>query len=61
LTRHRRSVRLPQAVQKAAHATHQTLVRRVMQEDWSWEESARHYLRLYERALAAPPTPVTMP
>jgi starch synthase len=39
----------------------QALVRRVMHEDWSWDESARHYLRLYERALAAPPTPVRVP
>jgi starch synthase len=34
------------------------LVRRVMRQDWSWESSGREYLRLFERALAAPPTPV---
>lgn len=39
----------------------QALVRHVMREDWSWDESARHYLRLYKRALAAPPTPVRVP
>ena len=36
----------------------QTLVRRVMHEDWSWDASARKYLHLYQRVQAAPPTPV---
>ncbi len=31
------------------------LVRRGMRQDWSWETSARAYLRLFERTLAAPP------
>jgi starch synthase len=31
------------------------LVRRGMRQDWSWEASAREYLRLYERTCAAPP------
>jgi starch synthase len=31
------------------------LVRRVMRQDWSWDASARAYLRLYERIIAAPP------
>jgi starch synthase len=31
------------------------LVRRVMRQDWSWDASARAYLRLYERTIAAPP------
>ena len=39
----------------------QSLVRRVMQEDWSWDASARKYLRLYQHALASPPTPVRVP
>ena len=32
------------------------LVRRVMRQDWSWETSAREYLRLFQRTVAAPPT-----
>jgi starch synthase len=39
----------------------QTLVRRVMHEDWSWDASARKYLHLYQRVQAAPPTPVRVP
>jgi starch synthase len=31
------------------------LVRRVMRQDWSWDASARAYLRLYEHTIAAPP------
>jgi starch synthase len=31
------------------------LVRQVMRRDWSWEASAREYLRLFERTCAAPP------
>ncbi|MEI6239941.1 MAG: glycogen synthase GlgA [Planctomycetia bacterium] len=34
------------------------LVRRVMQQDWSWDASAREYLRLFERVCAAPPVAV---
>jgi len=30
----------------------------VMAEDWSWETSAREYLRLFERVRAAPPVAV---
>jgi starch synthase len=37
------------------------LVRRVMGLDWSWDASARRYLRLYERAVAAPPLPARVP
>ena len=37
------------------------LVRRVMAQDWSWDASARKYLRLYERALAAEPVPARVP
>jgi len=33
-----------------------TLVRRAMRQDWSWETSAREYLRLFQRTLAAPPS-----
>jgi starch synthase len=36
----------------------QGLVRQVMALDWSWESSAREYLRLFERTLAQPPLPV---
>jgi len=36
----------------------QGLVRRVMALDWSWEASAREYLRLFERVGAQPPLPV---
>ena len=32
-----------------------SLVRRGMRQDWSWEASGREYLRLFERARAAPP------
>ncbi len=39
----------------------QTLVRRVMKEDWSWDASARKYLDLYQRVQASPPTPVRVP
>jgi starch synthase len=39
----------------------QSLVRRVMQQDWSWDASARKYFRLYQHALASPPTPVRVP
>ena len=31
------------------------LVRQAMRQDWSWEASAREYLRVFERARAAPP------
>ena len=31
------------------------LVRHAMRQDWSWDTSAREYLRLFERTLAAPP------
>ena len=31
------------------------LVRRVMRQDWSWQTSAREYLRLFQRTVAAPP------
>jgi starch synthase len=34
------------------------LVRRGMRQDWSWETSARDYLRLFERTRAALPTRV---
>jgi starch synthase len=34
------------------------LVQRAMRQDWSWDASAREYLRLFERTRAAPPTPV---
>jgi starch synthase len=34
------------------------LVRRVMRQDWSWDASARAYLELYERTIAAPPVEV---
>jgi len=33
-------------------------VRHVMRLDCSWAASARDYLRLFERTLAAPPAPV---
>jgi glycogen synthase len=29
-----------------------------MRQDWSWDTSAREYLRLFERTLAAPPAAV---
>jgi starch synthase len=34
------------------------LVRHAMRQDWSWDTSAREYLRLFERTLAAPPAAV---
>jgi starch synthase len=34
------------------------LVRHAMRQDWSWDSSAREYLRLFERTLAAPPAAV---
>lgn len=34
----------------------QTLVRRGMRQDWSWESSARAYLRLFERTCDQPPS-----
>jgi starch synthase len=34
------------------------LVRRVMRQDWSWESSAREYLRLFERTVERPPVAV---
>jgi starch synthase len=34
------------------------LVRRGMRQDWSWDSSAREYLRLFERTYAAPPARV---
>jgi starch synthase len=34
------------------------LVRRVMRQDWSWDASAREYLRLFRETVARPPAPV---
>jgi starch synthase len=34
------------------------LVRQVMDQDWSWDSSAREYLRLFERTRHAPPVAV---
>ena len=31
------------------------MVRRVMRQDWSWDSSARAYVKLFERVCAAPP------
>jgi starch synthase len=36
----------------ADRAAWETIVRRVMRADWSWDASAREYLRVYDRALA---------
>ena len=52
---------LEHAVQRAldAHADRELwrgLVRRGMRQDWSWDQSAREYLRLFQRTIAAPPT-----
>jgi starch synthase len=38
----------------ADRATWDGVVRRVMVQDWSWDASAREYLRIYQRALATP-------
>ena len=35
-----------------------SLVRRALRQDWSWDASARDYLRLFERTLASPPVRV---
>ena len=35
-----------------------SLVRRALRQDWSWDSSARDYLRLFERTLASPPVRV---
>jgi starch synthase len=35
-----------------------SLVRRVMRRDWSWDTSARDYLRLFEHARQRPPVAV---
>jgi glycogen synthase len=32
-----------------------SLVSTAMRQDWSWESSARDYLRVFERSLAASP------
>jgi len=52
-------VALEEAVSRALdlhadRATWDGVVRRVMQQDWSWDASAREYLRIYTRALATP-------
>jgi glycogen synthase len=36
----------------------QGLVRQVMALDWSWDTSAREYLRLFHRTCSQPPQPV---
>lgn len=51
---------LVQAVERAleAHADSSLwgeLVGTAMRQDWSWDSSAREYVRLFERTLAAPP------
>ncbi|MBU6221540.1 MAG: glycogen synthase GlgA [Planctomycetes bacterium] len=58
------SLALEHAVERAlaAHADRAMwahLVRRVMAEDWSWETSAREYLRLFERVRGLPSIAVT--
>ena len=35
------------------------LVRHVMNQDWSWDASAREYVRLFERVRSAPPVTVS--
>ena len=57
------SLALEHAVGRAleAHAHRQqweALVRRVMTEDWSWDASAREYVRLFERVRTAAPVVV---
>lgn len=57
---------LEYALQRAltTHAdtvTWQRLVASVMQQDWSWDTSARKYLDLYEQVLAQPPAPPPVP
>jgi starch synthase len=54
---------LERALERAldAHANPElwrSLVRRAMRQDWSWESSAREYLRLFQRTLAWPPVRV---
>jgi starch synthase len=54
---------LEHALERAldAHADRELwkgLVRRGLRQDWSWDTSARDYLRLFERTRAAPPTRV---
>jgi starch synthase len=51
---------LVQAVERALEAradagTWHELVGTAMRQDWSWDSSAREYVRLFERVLAAPP------
>jgi starch synthase len=58
------SLALERAVERAleAHADRavwEGLVRRVMAQDWSWDTSAREYLRLFERVRGSPPATVT--
>jgi starch synthase len=58
------SLALEHAVERAlaAHADRalwEHLVRRVMAQDWSWETSAREYLRLFERVRGLPAVAVT--
>ena len=42
-------------------ATWQQLVTSVMQQDWSWDASARKYLELYEQIRSRPPAPPPEP
>jgi len=57
------STALEEAVRRAVAARGdqdrwRELVRRVMEQDWSWQASARRYREVYEQTLAAPSVPV---
>lgn len=45
----------------ADHSVWRQLVTRVMQQDWSWDTSARKYLELYEQVCARPQAPPPEP